>query len=186
MANADRPNGLRLVMSESGPVTSQVRAIGVTDAADMFRGDALTLTSGLAAVAATNDATFLGVAIGFGKKDPLTGSIGPMNDVQNLEKGYYDDSASTHTDYVVFYVPTRGNVFEVQTNADLDTTVGANLDLVATAGDTATGQSAHEIGTNTNSDFIVVELPDIPGNDATLTNAVVWVKFNPAECAFDS
>lgn len=186
MANADRPSGFKFVKTNGSPATAQVRAIGVADGADIFRGDALNLESGLAAVGATNDTAFLGVAVGFGKKDPLTGSVGSMYDPDNLDIGYYDDSASTHTDYVVFYIPASGNIFEVQTNADLDLVVGNNVDLVDTVGNTTTGRSQHEVGTSTNADFIVVEIPDYPDNDNSLANAVVWVQFTPAETAFSA
>lgn len=185
MANPDRPRGFRFVKTNGGVATAQVRAIGVTDGADIFRGDMLTLTSGLAAVAATNDATILGVAVGFGKVH-ADGSIGSMTDPENLAIGYYDDSASTHTDYVVFYIPAENNIFEVQTNADLDLAVGDPCDLVATAGSTTTGNSQQEVGTNTNSDFIVVEIPQYANNDNSLANADVWVQVNPAESAFGS
>lgn len=187
MANPDRPRGFTPVKHTSGAsVTGQLRAVGVADGADIFVGDLLNLESGLAAVAATNDAAILGVAVGFGKKDTLTGSIGSaLVDPANLNQIYYDDSASTHTDYVVFYVPARDMIFEVQSNADLDLVVGSPCDLVATAGSTTTGRSLHEVGTNTNSDFVVVEIPDYVDNDSSLTNTRYWVQVTQTETAFD-
>jgi len=186
MANPDRPSGFRPVKYTSGaPWSGQVRAIGVADGADIFVGDLLNLESGLAAVAATNDAAILGVAVGFGKRDDMTNSIGSAVDPVNLNKIYYDDSASTHTDYVVFYVPARDMIFEVQSNADLDLVVGSPCDLVATAGSTTTGRSQHEVGTNTNSDFVVVEIPDYPDNDSTLANTRYLVQVTQTETAFD-
>lgn len=186
MANVDNPRGFKFVKSLSGSTAPQVRAIGVTDGADLFIGDALTLTSGLAARAATNDTTFLGVAVGFGKVDPTTGSVSSMINPGELELQYYDDSASTHTDFVVFYIPAEGNIFEGQTDADLDLSPGDAADILATAGDTATGISNMEVDTSTNADLRIVEIPDQIGDDPTLANAVVWFMFNPAETAFGS
>lgn len=186
MANPDRPKGFQPIKHTSGSAwTGQVRAIGVTDAVDLFVGDMLNLESGLAAIGATNDAAFLGVAVGFGKVDKLTGSIGSAVNPENLNQIYYDDSASTHTDFVVFYVPARDMIFEVQSNADLDLAVGDPCDLVATAGSTTTGRSLQEVGTNTNSDFVVVEIPDYTDNDSTLANTRYFVQVTQTETAFD-
>jgi len=186
MANPDRPRGFTPIKHTSGAsVTGQVRAIGVADGADIFVGDLLNLESGLAAVAATNDAAILGVAVGFGKIDEMTGSIGSAVDPENLNKIYYDDSASVHTDYVVFYVPARDTVFEVQSDADLDLVVGDPCDLVATAGSATTGLSLQEVGSNTNSDFVVVEIPDYVDNDSSLANTRYWVQVTQTETAFD-
>ena len=186
MANVDRPNGLVFVKTLSGaPISAAMRSIGVTDGADMFAGDAINLASGLAAVGATNDAAFLGVAVSFSKRDDLTSSIGagPANP-DNLAQNYYDDSASTHTDYVVNYIPATDAIFEAQTATALTLAVGATCDLLATAGDTTTGRSKHEITTSSNADFSVVEVPDLPDNDNTLVNGRYWVKFVTAEQAF--
>ncbi|MBL4591185.1 MAG: hypothetical protein JKY96_04430 [Phycisphaerales bacterium] len=186
MANPDRPRGFTPIKHTSGSaVTGQIRAIGVTDGTDLFVGDMLNLASGLAVVGATNDSSFLGVAVGFGKIDPMTGSIGSAANPVNLNIIYYDDSASTHTDYVVFYVPARDMIFEVQSNADLDLAIGDPCDLVATAGSTTTGLSLQEVGISTNSDFVLVEIPDYVDNDSTLTNTRYFVQVTQTETAFD-
>lgn len=185
MANVDRPNGLRPVKTLSGaPVSGVIRAIGVADGADIFIGDALNLESGLAAVGATNDAAFLGVAVGFGKKDALTGSVAGAVDPTNLNIRFYDDSASTHTDYVVFYAPADDCIFEAQTATVLNLVVGGTCDLSAGTGSSTTGISAHELTTNTNADFTVVEIPDYVDNDHTAVWGRYWVMFTRAEQAF--
>ena len=177
MANPDRPRGFTPVKTLSGaPWTSMIRSIGVTDGADMFIGDMLTLTSNLAAVSATNDAAFLGVAVGFGKVDSASGLYAGAYNPDNLTTLYYDDSASTHTQWRVFYVPANGVIFEAQSNADLDLAVGDTCDLLATAGNTATGRSQQEIAASSNTDFTVVEIPQYPDNDSTLTNTRYWVQ----------
>jgi len=177
MANPDKPRGFTPIKHVSGaPWTGQVRYVGVTDGADMFIGDMLTLTSNLAAVSASNDTNFLGVAVGFAKKTDLENLIGPAFNPTNLETLYYDDSASTHTDWVVAYVPADDMVFEVQSASDLDLAVGDTCDLLATAGSTTTGRSQQEVTTSANTDFTVVEIPQYPDNDSTLANTRYWVK----------
>lgn len=183
MANVDSPNGLRPVKTLSGrPLNATLRVIGVADAADIFVGDPLNLESGLAAPGATNDAAFLGVAAGFGKK--VNGSVSGPFDPDKLATRYYDDSASTHTDYVVFYYPADDVVFEAQTATALTLTVGGTCDLSYTAGSTLTGISACELTTNSNADFTVIEIPDLIDNDNTLVNGRYWVMFTRAEQAF--
>ena len=187
MANPDKPRGFTPIKHTSGaPWTGQVRAIGVTDGADMFIGDFLSLTLGLAAVAASDDATLLGVAVGFGKKTEFQKNIATAFNPDNLGTLYYDDSASTHTDWVVYYVPARDMIFEVQTAVDLSASVpGSTCDLEATAGNTATGRSLQEVTTSSNADFIIVERPEYPDNDPTLINERLWVQAVQTETVFD-
>ncbi len=175
MANPDRPRGFTPVHMLSGSAwAGNVRSIGVTDAADIFIGDALSLVTNLGKIMTTADATMLGVAVGFGKKDAASGQYASAYNPDNLTTLYYDDSASTHTDWRVFYVPFDDMVFEVQSNADLDAAAGDIVDLIGTAGNTATGRSNHEIGAGT-TDFRIVEIPAYPDNDSTLTNTRYWV-----------
>jgi hypothetical protein len=186
MANPDKPRGFTPVKHTSGaPWNGQTRTIGVTDGADIFIGDLLTLTSGLAAVAATNDATILGVAVGFGKLADMSNAKGPAMNPDNLTTVYYDDSASTHTDWVVYYVPVDDMIFEAQTAVDLSAVLpGGNVDLLATAGNTATGRSQQEVTTSANADFLIVERPDYQDNDPSLINERLFVQVTPAETAF--
>lgn len=184
MANKDAPRGFHPVKTISGrPLNDNLRYIGITDGADMFIGDMLTLTSNLAAVSATNDTAFLGIAMGFGKVDGDGIPLGPFNP-DALGTMYYDDSASTNTEWVVYYAPIDDLVFEGQTDADLDLSVGDTADLLATAGDTTTGRSKHEVDASTNADFTVFEIPKYPDNDNSLANALVWCIITPGETAF--
>jgi len=185
MANPDRPRGFTPIHMLSGaPWAGNVRSVGVTDGTDIFIGDLISLISNLGAVSTTDDATFLGVAVGFGKKDPASGQFGGAYNPDNLTTLYYDDSANTHTDWRVFYVPVDDMVFEVQSNADLNAAVGDPVDLVATAGSVATGRSNQEVGTNTNTDMRIVEIPAYPDNDSTLANTRYWVTITKAEMVF--
>lgn len=183
MPNIDRPNGFRPVKTLSGaPWTGTIRTIGVADGADIFVGDPINLESGLAAPGATDDAAFLGVAIGFGKF--IDGApVGPF-DPANSNNTFYDDSASTHTEWCCFYVPADDVLFEAQTATALTKVVGETVDLLYTAGNTTTGISACEITTSSNADFTVVEIPSIIDNDPTLVWGRYIVMFTRAEQAF--
>jgi hypothetical protein len=184
MANVDRPNGFKLVKTFSGqPVNALIRSIGVADGEDIFVGDALNLESGLADPAATNDADLLGVAVGFGKKNTMSQQAGDVNP-DNLTTLFYDDSANTHTDWVVYYVPFSDGVFEVQTATALTLAIGATADLSDATGDSTSGQSRQEITTSSNADFIVVGTVDRPDNDSTLVWGRYLVTAVKAEQAF--
>lgn len=186
MANPDKPNGFKLVKTLSGaPVASVVRSVGVTDGTDIFHGDLISLTSNLGAVAATNDATLLGVAVGFGKISDMQGEYGSAFNPDTLTTLYYDDSASTHTEWRVFYVPVDDAIFEVQSDTDLDLAIGDPCDLlVTTAGSAVTGISGQQVGANTNTDMYVVDIPPYPDNDSTLANTRYHVTITKAEMMF--
>jgi len=183
MANPDRPSGFRFVKTLSGaPMASVMRSVGVTDGADIFKGDLISLTSNLGAVSASNDTTFLGVAVGFGKVDSTSGEYAGAYNPDNLTTLYYDDSASTNTDWRVFYVPVDDAIFEVQSDTDLDLAVGDPCDLlVTTAGSTASGISGQQVGANTNTDMRVVDIPPYADNDSTLANTRYHVTVTKAE-----
>jgi hypothetical protein len=160
-----------------------IRTIGVADGEDIFIGDIVNLESGLADPGATNDAAFLGVAVGFGKVAADGTPLGMFNP-NNLGKRFYDDSESTHTEWVVYYVPVTDCMFEVQTATALTLAIGDTCDLADAAGNETTGVSAQEITTSSNADFEVVEIPRRVDND----NTAVWgryiVKVVTAEQAF--
>ena len=181
MANIDRPNGFRLVKTVSGaPLASVIRSVGVADGADIFVSDALQLSSGLAQALAV-EGVCLGVAVGFGKKDDMAQKSGGPFNPDDLMTRFYDDSAQTHTDWVVYYIPSEDGIFEAQVDDTAEVgVVGEAYDIVATAGSTVTGISAMEINGNAltnDGDVTVVEIPDIVGNDPELAFGLYWVKF---------
>lgn len=180
MANVDRPNGFRAVKTVSGaPVTGLIRSVGVADGADIFVNDALTLSSGLATRMSVGDPC-LGVAVGFGKKDDMSDKHSGSFNPENLMTRYYDDSANTHTDWVVYYIPAEDVIFEAQTDAAATLVVGEAQDIVAGSGDTTTGMSDMEIdadGLTNDGDVVVVDIPDYEDNDHTAANGRYWVKF---------
>lgn len=183
MANPDRPNGFTPVKKLDGsPWNGVLRQIGVTDGADLFVGDVLSVTSGLAARGAVADTTFLGIAMGFGKvlnNGSVENNINMFNP-QDLEQRFYDDSESTHTDWVVFYCPLNDMIFEAQTALDASgiDDIGAALDFTTTAGSQTTGRSGMELTTKSSDNVIVVEHPNYVDNDVSLTNARLWVTFD--------
>jgi hypothetical protein len=153
--------------------------VGVADSADIFMHDALQLSSGLAQPLAV-EGVVLGIAVGFGKVNAMTGKYNMFNPA-NLELGYYDDSASTHTEWRVYYVPAEDIIFEAQIDDTAATlVVGEAQDIIAGSGNTTTGLSTSEINgdalTN-DGDVVVVEIPDIPDNDHTLAFGRYWYKF---------
>lgn len=184
MANIDRPNGFRPVKTvNGGPWTNLVRTIGVADGEDIFIGDIVNLESGLADPGATNDASLLGVAVGFGKVSADGKPLGPFNPA-NLNKRFYDDSESTHTEWVVYYVPVKDCIFEAQTATALTLVVGDTCDLADAAGDETSGISRQEITTSSNADFTVVAIPEYEDNDPTAVWGRYWVMVTNAEQAF--
>ncbi len=189
MANSDRPKGFTPVKTISGrPWNSMIRSIGVADGEDIFIGDIVNLESGLADPGASNDAAFLGVAVGFGKVNDMSQENTGMFNADNLGKRFYDDSENTHTDWVCYYVPVEDVIFEAQTNAVLSSSppvVGDTLDLVDGVGNSTTSRSIQEVGDPTNADFTIVEIPGYIDNDITLANARLWVMVTRAEQAFN-
>ncbi len=184
MANPDRPRGFTPIKMLSGaPWAGNVRSVEIAGA-DMVIGDAISLVSNLGTVMTTADATMLGVAVGFGKKDAASGVFASAYNPSNLETLYYDDSANTSADWRVFYVPFDDMIFEVQSNADIDKDPGDIVDLLDTAGSTTTGRSAHEVTAGT-TDFRVVEIPQYTDNDSTLTNTRYWVTALKSKLVWD-
>lgn len=180
MANVDRPNGFKFIKTMSGaPVSGMIRSVGIADSADIFVGDALQLSSGLAQRLAV-EGVCIGVAIGFGKKNDMTLEHGGSFNPDDLMTRYYDDSANTHTDWVVYYIPAEDAIFEAQTDAAATLTVGEAQDIVVGSGNTTTGMSDMEIDADAltnDGDVVVVEIPNYPDNDHTAAYGRYWVKF---------
>lgn len=188
MANVDRPNGFRVAKSLTGaPWIHLIRKYDAADRSadttgdhgDIYPGDPVALSSGKVVVANSGD-TVLGVAVAVG-----AGSVDHAED-----QGYYnpDDLMEVYakhedsTGVVVGVVPAEAAIFEVQSDSDLDLTVGANADITTAAatahGSRTTGLSSVEITTAVNNDVKVVEMVTSPDNDTTLANARYLVMFN--------
>ena len=182
MANLDRPNGFKPIKTFSGaPWTAMVRTVGVADGADIFVGDALKLSSGLAAASTAHADVIVGVAVGFGKLGVDGTPLGMFNPENLNTPQYYDDSASTHTEWVCYYVPVNDVLFEAQFDGTPTTPViGQGYGLIYTTGSTTTGQSAQEIDGDdtTDVDVQIVDFVRTPGNDWTAAYGRVLVKFD--------
>ena len=182
MANTSRVNGFRAVKSFSGaPVSSLVRRVGCADGGgDIFIGDPIVLSSGLAAPAATNG-VILGVAVGFGKANSMTDIVGGAYGDPASPDGpnFYDDSVDVAADTYCYYLPADDVIFEIETDAADTLTVGEGIDFVDAGGSETTGLSGFSLngGTATNTDCIVVEIPQLVDNDPTLIYGRYWVKF---------
>ena len=178
MANKDAPFGLRPV----GELGSNIQNAGTTKyrianatSAIIYKGDLVTLASGVIAVAGGTTNTLLGVFNGCFYNDPTTqkptwknyypGSITPT--VGNIEAFVYDD-------------PNK--LFEVQANGTLaQTAVGDNADQVYAAGSTINGASKSELGSvaGAAAQFRIVRICEDPDNsDISSANSNWIVRFN--------
>jgi hypothetical protein len=176
MANIDRPRGFTPVKhSDGSPYRGETQTIQPKDGADIYIGDAITLDTGFADRFASGD-TCLGVCVGVGKKDPNTGYYASAANPENLNEIWYDDSDHTHTDFVIYYVPAEGMVFECQSAIDASAAVKGTVYDVAIAAGVA-GRSGMELTTDSNHDLVVYEIPQKVGNDPTLIHASYHVYF---------
>lgn len=191
MANVDRPNGFRFAKSLTGQApNAMIRFYTAGDRSsdttnnhgDIYVGDPVKLVSGLVLPANSGD-TILGVAVAIGKSGAINhGETGYFN-ADDLTERYAPLTAATG--YVIGVMPAEGNIFEVQTAADLDLLQGATADISTDAteahGSQTTGVSTCELVASSNADVKVVEQVTTPDNDVTLVNARHLVKFVTTE-----
>lgn len=193
MANSDRPSGFRAVKSlTDAPVSMRVRHAIVADVTadstnsfgNLFVGSPITLASNRASTALSNEAV-AGVPVGFGRIRANLADEKGMFDPSNLERRYVDYSDTASGVWVVYYTPAELMIYAGQTGADLDLDLSSQADFGITGtalatdtahGNTTTQNSILELVSGTD-DFVVVEYPEIIGNDETLTNAIAWVRF---------
>lgn len=179
MANTDNPDGFRPVKTLSGaPVSGMVRAV-TAGADDMFIGDPISITGGVAVQAAV-EGIVAGVIVGFGGFDSEGNALG--YNPNDLEKKFFDTSADTEADWSVWYVPADGVVFEAQFDDSEDVVIGEGYDLTVGDGSTTTGRSIFEIDGNAKTndgDVVVAEVPRGAKYDQTagVANKRVWVTF---------
>ncbi len=186
MSNVDNPNGFRPVKTMSGRGWGgMVRTVPVNySSGDIFIGDMLNLgVNGLAKKALSADTSFLGVAIGFGKKNADGVPLGAFNPA-SLERRYFDAGDAGSEEWVCYYVPAEDMIFEAQTSVASVVHVGGHLQLASNTGDTTTGMSRQEIFANSLKNFFVVESPLRVDNDPSKVWGRYWVVVNPAYLAF--
>ncbi len=185
MANIDRARGFRFAKTLSGaPVSAMVRKYDAADRSadttgnhgDIYIGDPLTLVTGGVRVANSGESV-IGVAVAVGNQDDIEhGAEGYFN-ASNLEDRFlaFDENGQ------VGVIPATDNLFEIQTSADLDLTIGSQADMTTAAatahGSRTTSRSTVELAAASNNDVRVVENVEDPQNDITLTNARHLVMF---------
>jgi len=158
MANVDNPNGFKPIGTMSGaPWTGYVmdfRADG--SGSDLFPGDLVIMEAdGNIDIAAAGSTELLGVVVGFvpaqegstnGVSDHFVASSTP-----NLNKTYYDASVDGAAWIKVCVGPDV--LYEAQEDSAgttlAYTAVGANVDVLATAGSTVKGISQQELDRST-------------------------------------
>lgn len=186
MANADKANGFKPVKTISGrPWTGTLKYVACADRSadtgnnygDVYVGDPVKVTSGLALVANSGDAVD-GVCVGVGNGSVQHGSLSDF-DPDNLMNRYAPHADTTAT---IAICPAVDMVFSAQTNAALDLIEDQQADFSIDAdeahGSRTTSMSNAEIVTNSNSDLTVVGIGDQIDNDETAANAVHLVMFN--------
>lgn len=177
MANVDRDGGFRPRKNLYGsPWQGQLRKANMTaNATDIFLYDPLEV-DGKGAVAAAEGSTqdeIVGVAMGFGRFTPnMMGQDATETDMNfdpsDLERKWLDASAITNAEFVVFFSPAYGILFEVQTASDLELNAFSGASFAAGAGSTETGLSTAELdaaATGTEADCMVIENAFPPGED---------------------
>ena len=185
MANPDRPMGFRFAKTLNGsPVSAMIRKYEAADRSadttgnhgDIYVGDPVALSSGKVVVANSGD-TILGIAVGTGDSSVMTHGEADYFDAGDLSKRYLAYDETGH----VAVIPAEGNLFEVQTAADLDLVIGAAADISSAAatahGSRVTGLSSVELVASVNADVKVVEHVSAIDNDVTLANARHIVMF---------
>jgi hypothetical protein len=179
MANTDNPDGFRPVKTLDGsPLSGMLRAV-TAGADDLFIGDAISITAGVAVQAAV-EGIVAGVIVGFGGFDNEGNPL--AFNASDLEKRWFDTSADTEADWSVWYVPAENVLFEAQFDDSEDIVIGEGYDLIIADGSSTTGRSAMEIDGNAKTndgDVVVVEKPTGPKYDQTsgVANKRVWVSF---------
>lgn len=141
MANVDRPSGARVVGTLDGsPVsgTIRTRAVDSSNSTAIFPGDFVILEDdgNVAPYTGTGGGNLLGVCVGVKVNRSVAATEHP---------GYLP--ASTAGSILVAEGPNL--LFEIQEDDDgtalTTAAIGSNADVLATAGSTTTGRSAHEL-----------------------------------------
>ena len=143
MANVDRPRGAIPVGTISGaPVNGNIReySVDASNATAIFRGDFVTLESDGNVAPAAAGGVILGVCVGV---------VVDRAQAETEHPGYIPASTAA-TIRVAVGPDVLYEVQEDSVSSDLALTdVGANIDIIAGAGSTTTGISAHELDSDT-------------------------------------
>jgi hypothetical protein len=171
--NVDNPNGFIPVGTISGsPWSGYVRAYHVAaNAANIFMGDAVKLeTAGDVDVATAGD-SLLGVCVGALNQFPAK-TNGKMDNFLSNSSPTLAPSYSSGIGIILVCVGVDV-LYRVQEDGDTTpltlAAIGANVDIIATAGSTASGRSNHEIDsdslTTLTMQMRIVDFYDAPNNE---------------------
>lgn len=177
MANVDRPNGATPIGRLGSVQTFTLRKIAVdaSNGTAIFKGDFVKREDdGNAAPAAAGNAIY-GVCIGVVVNRSVAATEHP---------GYLPASTAGN----ILVIVDKDALYEIQEDGNMTTAViGSNGDIVAGAGSTTTGRSAHELdssdvttndGSAASAQLRVIDVVDSPDNDGALANAKWIVMIN--------
>lgn len=176
MANIDRPNGAIPVGTMSGSSFTETLRLYEVDAsaASIFPGDFVIMEAdGKVAPAAAGSTELLGVCVGVlpwmpNKVSGVSGHNVSTGNV-NLMLKYHATGAAG----MVLVAVGPDVLYEIQEDGDTSdlavTSIGANVDILATAGSTTTGLSQTEIDssslTTATAQLRIVQMVDRPDNE---------------------
>ena len=190
MANVDRPNGARIVNSMNGAsFQGQVKLYECdSSAANIFPGDFIKMEAdGKVAPATAGSTELIGVCVGVLSWMPNKTS--GVTDHYMTSGAQPDLSKSHHTTgkagVILVYIDPNG-LYEMQEDGDSSqlalTDIGSNVDILATAGDTATSSSRQEIDsdsvTASAAQLRIVDFVDRVDNEIGSTGARWIVRIN--------
>ena len=186
MANTDRPNCFKASKTLNGsPVAHMLRKLTVAarsdstnNHGDIYIGDPVKMTTAGVVTVADSGEVILGVCAGMGIDNVDHGETG-MYKADDLETRYLPDATAGF----IWIYPKENMLFEIQSESDLDLTVGAQADINLKGSGTAygsqtTSRSNCELEAFANGDVTVVELQAAPDNDTTLEFARYLVSIN--------
>ena len=179
MANLDAPFGLRPARTSISSQQQNRYRIAANYNTSIFQGDLVAMVTGggIERVAAGGSGFILGVFNGCEFTDPTTGKPTFSN--------HYPASTNA-SDIIANVIDDPNAVFEIQADAAFPVTdLAGNYDILATAGDTASGTSRIELEVGT-ADSTVATLPlkaidisqDPENSDTSTANTNVIVKIN--------
>ncbi len=180
MANKDAPRGAYPVDSLGGPINHKGRLYDVdaSNGTAIFPGDFVKLEAdgNVAPAAATDE--LLGVCIGV-QLVQLSDNFLSNNNLSETEHPGYLPASTAGT---IIVVDDPNALFLIQSDGTIEAVdKGNNADIVAGAGSTTTGRSAHEVSATTGTGTAQLRLIDYersPDNDVTAANSNWIVKIN--------
>lgn len=172
MANIDNPGFRPAIMESGGRIATLRFAIAAANATNVFVGDVVSAVNTGTVTPAAADAgiTVVGVVVGlYDANGVAIGSPGAIHATKYLPSGY--------AGYADVALATPSNIFIVQSSTLAAVDVFSCCNHVATAGDTTTARSGHDLGaTGGGNQVMILGKVDRPDNDWG-AHVDVYVKF---------